>query len=212
MSKTSLTMYNTITKSIKLRGYITLLALIFTISLQAQNITVKGVVVDETDTPLIGATVMVKGASTGAVTDFDGNFTLTTSKGSIISFSYIGYKTQEIKYTGQSPMNVKMVPDNKTLDEVIVVGYGSMKRGDLTGSVASVASKDIEGYKSSSVMGALGGQIAREYKLPKLTVHQELDLISTSSGVGTLTGDASPLYIVDGFQVDKYRLFIELRY
>ena len=102
MSKTSLTMYNTITKSIKLRGYITLLALIFTISLQAQNITVKGVVVDETDTPLIGATVMVKGASTGAITDFDGNFTLTTSKGSIISFSYIGYKTQEIKYTGQS--------------------------------------------------------------------------------------------------------------
>mgnify|MGYP002429746132 FL=1 len=64
------------------------------------------------------------------------------------------------KYTGQSPMNVKMVPDNKTLDEVVVVGYGSMKRGDLTGSVASVASKDIEGYKSSSVMGALGGQIA----------------------------------------------------
>ena len=57
-------------------------------------------------------------------------------------------------------MNVKMVPDNKTLDEVVVVGYGSMKRGDLTGSVASVASKDIEGYKSSSVMGALGGQIA----------------------------------------------------
>ena len=146
MSKTSLTMYNTITKSIKLRGYITLLALIFTISLQAQNITVKGVVVDETDTPLIGATVMVKGASTGAITDFDGNFTLTTSKGSIISFSYIGYKTQEIKYTGQSPMNVKMVPDNKTLDEVVVVGYGSMKRGDLTGSVASVASKDNNNF------------------------------------------------------------------
>lgn len=202
MSKTSLTMYNTITKSIKLRGYITLLALIFTISLQAQNITVKGVVVDETDTPLIGATVMVKGASTGAITDFDGNFTLTTSKGSIISFSYIGYKTQEIKYTGQSPMNVKMVPDNKTLDEVVVVGYGSMKRGDLTGSVASVASKDIEGYKSSSVMGALGGQIAG-VQITQTDGTPGAGFNINIRGVGTLTGDASPLYIVDGFQVDN---------
>ena len=195
-------MYNTITKSIKLRGYITLLALIFTISLQAQNITVKGVVVDETDTPLIGATVMVKGASTGAITDFDGNFTLTTSKGSIISFSYIGYKTQEIKYTGQSPMNVKMVPDNKTLDEVVVVGYGSMKRGDLTGSVASVASKDIEGYKSSSVMGALGGQIAG-VQITQTDGTPGAGFNINIRGVGTLTGDASPLYIVDGFQVDN---------
>ena len=202
MSKTSLTMYNTITKSIKLRGYITLLALIFTISLQAQNITVKGVVVDETDTPLIGATVMVKGASTGAITDFDGNFTLTTSKGSIISFSYIGYKTQEIKYTGQSPMNVKMVPDNKTLDEVVVVGYGSMKRGDLTGSVASVASKDIEGYKSSSVMGALGGQIAG-VQITQTDGTPGAGFNINIRGVGTLTGDASPLYIVYGFQVDN---------
>ena len=202
MSKTSLTMYNTITKSIKLRGYITLLALIFTISLQAQNITVKGVVVDETDTPLIGATVMVKGASTGAITDFDGNFTLTTSKGSIISFSYIGYKTQEIKYTGQSPMNVKMVPDNKTLDEVVVVGYGSMKRGDLTGSVESVASKDIEGYKSSSVMGALGGQIAG-VQITQTDGTPGAGFNINIRGVGTLTGDASPLYIVDGFQVDN---------
>ena len=160
MSKTSLTMYNTITKSIKLRGYITLLALIFTISLQAQNITVKGVVVDETDTPLIGATVMVKGASTGAITDFDGNFTLTTSKGSIISFSYIGYKTQEIKYTGQSPMNVKMVPDNKTLDEVVVVGYGSMKRGDLTGSVAMANASDLKKNASANAMKSLQGKMA----------------------------------------------------
>ena len=168
MSKTSLTMYNTITKSIKLRGYITLLALIFTISLQAQNITVKGVVVDETDTPLIGATVMVKGASTGAITDFDGNFTLTTSKGSIISFSYIGYKTQEIKYTGQSPMNVKMVPDNKTLDEVVVVGYGSQKKESVVGAISTLDIKKLK-VPGASISNVLAGQLSGVVAMTRLS-------------------------------------------
>ena len=99
-------------------------------------------------------------------------------------------------------MNVKMVPDNKTLDEVVVVGYGSMKRGDLTGSVASVASKDIEGYKSSSVMGALGGQIAG-VQITQTDGTPGAGFNINIRGVGTLTGDASPLYIVDGFQVDN---------
>ena len=116
--------YTNIIKSISARGLFTLLALIISISLHAQNATVKGVIVDETDTPLIGATVQVKGTATGSITDFDGNYTIKANKGAVITFSYIGYKTQEIKFTGQSPLNVKMIPDNQTLDEVVVVGYG----------------------------------------------------------------------------------------
>ena len=129
--------YTNIIKSISARGLFTLLALIMSISLHAQNATVKGVIVDETDTPLIGATVQVKGTATGSITDFDGNYTIKAKKGAVITFSFIGYKTQEIKFTGQSPLNVKMIPDNQTLDEVVVVGYGTMKRSDLTVSASA---------------------------------------------------------------------------
>ena len=190
-------MYNiNFIKSISTRGWFTLLTLILTISLYAQNATLKGVIVDETDTPLIGATVQVKGTSTGSITDFDGNYTIKANKGAVITFSYIGYKTQEIKFTGQPTVNIKMVPDNQTLDEVVVVGYGTMKRSDLTGSVASIAAKDVEGFKTSSVAGALGGQITSTDGTPGAGFSINI------RGVGTLTGDSSPLYIVDGFEVD----------
>ncbi len=195
-------MYNiNFIKSISARGWFTLLALILTISLYAQNATLKGVIVDETDTPLIGATVQVKGTSTGSITDFDGNYTIKANKGAVITFSYIGYKTQEIKFTGQPTVNIKMVPDNQTLDEVVVVGYGTMKRSDLTGSVASIAAKDVEGFKTSSVAGALGGQIAG-VQITSTDGTPGAGFSINIRGVGTLTGDSSPLYIVDGFEVD----------
>lgn len=191
--------YTNIIKSISARGLFTLLALIISISLHAQNATVKGVIVDETDTPLIGATVQVKGTATGSITDFDGNYTIKANKGAVITFSYIGYKTQEIKFTGQSPLNVKMIPDNQTLDEVVVVGYGTMKRSDLTGSVASIAAKDVEGFKTSSVAGALGGQIAG-VQITSTDGTPGAGFSINIRGVGTLTGDSSPLYIVDGLK------------
>lgn len=188
-------------KSISVRGWFTLLTLILTINLYAQNTTLKGVIVDETDTPLIGATVQVKGTSTGSITDFDGNYTIKANKGAVITFSHIGYKTQEIKFTGQPTVNIKMVPDNQTLDEVVVVGYGTMKRSDLTGSVASIAAKDVEGFKTSSVAGALGGQIAG-VQITSTDGTPGAGFSINIRGVGTLTGDSSPLYIVDGFEVD----------
>lgn len=195
-------MYNiNFIKSISVRGWFTLLTLTLTINLYAQNTTLKGVIVDETDTPLIGATVQVKGTSTGSITDFDGNYTIKANKGAVITFSYIGYKTQEIKFTGQPTVNIKMVPDNQTLDEVVVVGYGTMKRSDLTGSVASIAAKDVEGFKTSSVAGALGGQIAG-VQITSTDGTPGAGFSINIRGVGTLTGDSSPLYIVDGFEVD----------
>ena len=195
-------MYNiNFIKSISVRGWFTLLTLILTINLYAQNTTLKGVIVDETDTPLIGATVQVKGTSTGSITDFDGNYTIKANKGAVITFSYIGYKTQEIKFTGQPTVNIKMVPDNQTLDEVVAVGYGTMKRSDLTGSVASIAAKDVEGFKTSSVAGALGGQIAG-VQITSTDGTPGAGFSINIRGVGTLTGDSSPLYIVDGFEVD----------
>lgn len=193
-------MRNRITKTISQRGWMTLLALMMTITLCAQS-TIKGVVIDETDTPLIGATVMVKGTSSGVVTDLDGNFTLSASKGATLSISYIGYKNQEIKIHDQKLINIKLQPDNTTLDEVIVVGYSSMKRSDLTGSVSSVSSKNVEGFKTGSVVEALGGQVAG-VQITQADGSPGAGFSINVRGIGTMTGDASPLYIVDGFQVD----------
>lgn len=183
------------------KGFITLLALIMSIGMFAQNM-VKGTVVDETDLPMIGATVMIKGAAGGTITDFDGNFTISAKKGQVIAISYIGYKTQEVKYTNQQKIAVKMVPDSKALDEVVVVGYGSMKRSDLTGSVSSIAAKDVKEFQSSSVLGALGGQIAG-VQITQSDGGPGSGFNINIRGVGTMTGDASPLFIVDGFEVDN---------
>lgn len=95
-----------------------------------------------------------------------------------------------------------MIPDNQALDEVVVVGYGSMKRSDLTGSVASVAAKDVVGFQSSSVIGALGGQIAG-VQITQSDGGPGSGFNINIRGVGTMTGDASPLFIVDGFEVDN---------
>lgn len=194
-------MHNIFQKTMGKRGWLTLLTLLVTICVSAQNI--KGVVVDETNMPMIGTTVMVKGSQTGATTDLDGNFSIKANKGAVLIFSYIGYKNQEVKITQTTqPLNIKMQPDNAMLDEVIVVGYGSMKKSDLTGSVSSVSSKDIEEFKSSSVMAALSGQVAGvQITQTDGTPGASFDI--KIRGVGTLNGDASPLYIVDGFQVDN---------
>lgn len=190
--------YNTMSK----RGYVTLLALLISFTAFAQDITVKGVVVDETNTPLIGATVQVKGGKGGAITDFDGNFTVNAPKNGTLSISYIGYKAQDIKIQGKTKLSIKMNPDNAMLDEVVVVGYGTMKKNDLTGSVASISAKNIEDFKTSSVMSALGGQIAGvQVTSTDGTPGAGFDI--KIRGVGTVTGDASPLYIVDGFEVSN---------
>lgn len=171
-----------------------------TFSLYAQN-AIKGVVIDETDTPLIGATVIVKGTNAGGITDLDGKFTINASKGAVLTVSYIGYKNQDIKIQEQKSLNIKLVPDNTALDEVVVVGYGSMKRSDLTGSVSSVSSKNVEGFKTSSVVEALGGQVAG-VQITQADGSPGAGFSINVRGIGTMTGDSSPLYIVDGFQVD----------
>lgn len=189
-----------ISKSIGQRSMITLLALILSVSLYAQK-ELKGTVVDEADMPLIGATVAVEGTTGGTITDIDGNFTIKVKKGAVIKFSYVGYKDRKLTYQGQNSVTVKLEPDAKVIDEVVVVGYSSMKKTDLTGSIASVAAEDLQGFKSSSIAGALAGQVAG-VQVVQADGAPGSGFSINIRGVGTLTGDNSPLYIVDGFQVD----------
>ncbi|MCS2698271.1 carboxypeptidase-like regulatory domain-containing protein [Phocaeicola dorei] len=109
-----------------------------------QGRTVTGKIIDDTGEPLIGVSVLVKGTTVGTITDFDGNYSLEVPSGkNILVISYIGYKTQDITVGKSNQLNIKMEADTQALDEVVVVGYGVMKKRDLTGSIASVKAADI---------------------------------------------------------------------
>ena len=176
--------------------------MMLTISLSAQNkITVKGTVYDETGTPMIGAGVMEKGTANGVITDIDGRYTIEVKADGVLTFSFISYSTQNVEVAGRASVDVTLEPDKNVLNEVVVIGYGTMKKSDLTGSVASVSSKSLEKFRTGSVLEALGGQVAGvSVTAADGTPGAGYDI--KIRGVGTANGDASPLYIVDGFEVD----------
>ena len=194
-------MQTIIKRAFGLRGVFTLLALMLTLSVSAQN-KITGRVVDETDQPAIGANVVIAGTTQGVSTDVDGRYAISAKKGQVLVFSYLGYKNQEVPVNAQTQIDVKLEAETNVMDEVVVVGYGSMKRSDLTGAVASVSSKDVEGFKSGSVLDAIGGQIAGvQITSADGTPGAGFDI--KIRGVGTVNGEATPLYIVVGFQVDN---------
>ena len=125
-----------------------------------QQKTLKGTVNDAFG-PLVGVSVVVKGTTNGVVTDLDGNFTLNVNEGDILQISFIGYATQEIKYTGQPSLTVKLQEDTQLLEEVVVVGYGTQKKVNMTGSVAQVDSKMLESRPiqnlSTGIQGLMPG-------------------------------------------------------
>ncbi len=167
----------------------------------AQGHTVNGIVKDAAGEPMIGVNVMVKGTTNGTITDFDGKFSIpNVSNNATLVVSYIGYLTQDVKYTGQNLLNVILKEDNKTLDEVVVIGYGTVKRKDLTGSVASVSGEKLAANPVANVAQALQGQ------LPGVSVTSQdgrpgAGMSIRVRGGGSITQSNNPLFIVDGVQV-----------
>lgn len=179
----------------------TLLMMVGMLTASAQSQTVKGVVTSAADgEPLIGATVMVKETKAGTVTDFDGNFTTKVAKGQTLVFSYIGFESKSVKYTGQATINVALENDAATLDEVVVVGYGVMKRSDITGSVVSVGEKDIKKSVITSVDQALQGRAAG-VQVTQNSGSPGGGISVAIRGVNSLNGN-EPLYVIDGVAVD----------
>ncbi|WP_036383684.1 TonB-dependent receptor [Muricauda sp. MAR_2010_75] len=178
---------------------LTISFLLFQAVLLAQsNITVSGTVTDDQGTPLPGASIILMGTTTGTQTDFDGNYSLdNVSSTGTLSFSYIGFATQEVSINGQTIINISLQEDTESLDEVVVVGYGTQKKADLTGSIATIKSEDITRTPSGAAMQALQGKVAG------------LQVVSSGApgtgptirvrGIGSYVGGASnPLYVVDG--------------
>lgn len=127
----------------------------------AYSRTLTGVVTSATDDdPLIGATILVKGTKTATTTDIDGKFSISVEDGQTLRISYVGFTTTEIKINGQKNLDVKLKSDSQMLDDLVVVGYGTMKRSDITGSVVSVGEEDIKKTVITSVDQALQGRAA----------------------------------------------------
>ncbi len=160
--------------------------------------TAKGTVTDQTGEPVIGATVVEKGnAKNAAVTDFDGNFTLKLQKSKTVVISYIGMVTQEV--TASDNMQVKLLDDNASLEEVVVVGYTSKARKDLTGSVGSVSGAKLAAVPVASAAEALSGKIAG-VQVTSVDGQPGADINIRVRGATSVTQSNEPLYIVDGFQ------------
>lgn len=138
-----------------LKFHLILCFLVFSIYASAQDRNIKGTVFDENNNGLPGATILIKGTSTGIITDSDGNFSISAPENSVLIFSYVGYLPEEITIVDQSVINISLVPEISNLDEVVVVGYGVQKKSLVTGSIAKVKSDDIVSTPSLRVEQAL---------------------------------------------------------
>lgn len=161
----------------------------------AQTMQVKGKVVDSKQEPLIGVNVVVKGTTNGTITDFDGNFILTVSKGETLQFSYIGFTSKDVVVTS-SDLVVEMKEDTETLDEVVVVGYGTQKKGSLTGAITAVKSEELVKTTTPTTAGALVG------KAPGISARQADGRPGASASI-QIRNMGTPLYVIDGIQCEE---------
>ena len=167
--------------------------------MMAQSVVVRGNVSDGKE-PLVGVSIVVKGTSNGTVTDIDGNYEIQAEANGTLMFSYIGYVSQEIAVSAQRTINLKMVEDAQSLKELVVVGYGTQRKSDLTGSVGSVKSKDIQAIATPSVEQALQGKIAGVFVTPS-DGSPGAGAVIRIRGTGTLN-NSNPFYVVDGMLLD----------
>ena len=167
----------------------------------AQGRTVSGVVTDEFGEPLPGVNVVVKGTTNGVITDFDGNYSLQdVNNNDVLEFSFVGFTSKQIKVDANAKFDIQMFEDQQNLEEVVVVGYGTVSKKDLTGAVTSIKAKDIAAVPVTSASEALTGKMAG-VNVTTTEGSPDADVKIRVRGGGSLSQDNSPLYIVDGFPV-----------
>lgn len=183
---------------ISLRAIFSILILVLSIQLFGQTRTLRGTVMDENNEELIGVNIRISGTNTGTITDLDGKFILAVPQSATeINISYIGYTTQTISIKDKTSFVIVLTPDNQVLEEVVVVGYGQMRKSDITGSVSSVKINDSEANSATSLQNliqgrAAGVQITSGDAAPGAGINMKI------RGTSSLTGGSEPLYVVDG--------------
>lgn len=162
----------------------------------AQEKVVKGKIVDESGFPVPGASLVIKGTTKGSTTDMDGNYSISAAPGDVIVFTYLGYKTVEEKVTEANNYNVSLVPTQAQLEEVVVVGYGTQKKSDLTGAIARVSAEELNNRPVNNALEALQGKAAGV----DITTNERPGQLGSIRirGNRSLTASNEPLYVVDG--------------
>lgn len=177
------------------------LFLMFVCAAMWAQMDVHGTVKDSNGEPIIGASVMIQGTTQGTVTDLDGNFTLKASKGATLAISYVGYKAQKVPVVDANPLSITLAEDAEVLDEVVVIGYGTVRKSDLTGAIASVKTDEMN-MSSSTLEQALIGHT------PGVEIKQTSGAPGSGTtirirGVNSVYGGVEPLYVIDGFPASK---------
>ena len=172
----------------------------FSLASWAQEaVTVKGTVIDSEDNPVVGATVVIKGTTEGTITDIDGNYSISVLPGQVLEFSYVGMQPSQVTVGNQRTINVKMA-DGEMLDEVVAIGYGTVKKSHLTGAVSSASGKDLQASVARSATSALQGRIAG-VNVSAANGQPGEGMNINIRGISSLSS-TSPLYVIDGVYGD----------
>ena len=163
---------------------------------------VTGTVIDETGAALPGASILVKGTTTGTVTDLDGKFTLDVAADAILVISYLGYDSKEVSVNGLTTLSIQLTPDSSELNEIVVVGYGIQKRADITGAISSVKSENFNKGVVNNPGELLQGKLAG-VAITSVSGEPGANQNVIIRGVGSLRSGTQPLYVVDGFLLDN---------
>ncbi len=181
--------------------FFVLIFLISTVTLWAQN-QVSGIVLDDENIPLPSATILVKGTQNGVVSDFDGNFRIKAAIGDVLEISFIGMKTKELKVENYQPLTITLESESNLLNDVVIVGYGSQKRSDVTGSISSIKSEDLNKGVVTNPGQLLQGKMSG-VNITSVSGEPGSGQNIIIRGMGSLRSGTSPLYVVDGFALDN---------
>lgn len=184
-----------------IKNILLLSSILFTSIIYSQTI-ITGTVSDENGMPLAGVNIAVKGTQKGTFSDFDGKYSIETNSNAILEFSYIGYLTQSVNIEGKSTINIVMEPSLEAIDEVVVIGYGSQKRTDLTGSVASISSEVLKERPITNIEEALQGQ-ATGLSISSTGGQPGAETKINIRGISSVSGSSQPLIVVDGFPISN---------
>ena len=171
-----------------------------------QSKTVTGVVVDAAGVPVIGANVIVKGTTVGTITDFDGNYSLEVPENAVLQISYIGYLTEEVTVGNKSSINVTLKEDSQALDELVVVGYGTMRKSDVTGSIATAKGEELVKQQSFSALDNLRGKVSGVNIFSNSSQPGAYNNRVIIRGMATINSSSDPLYVVDGVVMENFAL------
>lgn len=163
---------------------------------------ITGTITDESGLPVIGANVVVKGTANGVITDLNGNFMIEVAENAVLKVSYVGYSSKEIPIGNKTSLVIQIKEDTELLDEVVVIGYGVVKKSDLTGSVSSVKSDVVNSYPTTNVLQALSGKSAGT-QIKQSTGAPGADVSVRIRGTNSIQGSNEPLYVIDGFPISS---------